>query len=163
MVIVETMVVDEEEWQAWAEQEQQAASQKRQRTSGGGGGGGQAAGRPTPPSHPPASYGGGARGTSGGSSAFMPAIGAPIGAPAAHPVGVAGGTLTTELAVAEDSVLVPRSLLATMIDQVERASLAAQGAVSLSTQARNAFEDEHKRLTEILQQLRSSAAQGRYA
>ena len=54
-----------------------------------------------------------------------------------------------------------RQLLRTMVDQVERAALAAQGAVALSQQARNAFEDEHKRLQEILQQLRSTLTQGR--
>ena len=54
-----------------------------------------------------------------------------------------------------------RQLLRTMVDQVERAALAAQGAVALSQQARNAFEDEHKRLQEILQQLQAAVTQGR--
>ena len=49
----------------------------------------------------------------------------------------------------EQTIGVPVSVMKRMLESVERAEAAAKRAVSISTQARNAFEEETKRLSEV--------------
>ena len=156
---VQCQFVDEEEWAKWTEQDKAQQERKRQRTDAGGGGGGGGGGGASRSSGLGGVVGGGPLGGGGGGrGGNRPmAIGAP--APAISMEGGGGGAIV----VADDLVTLPRSLIETMLDHVERATLAAQGAVSLSQQARNAFEDEHRRLVQISQQLRSAVHGGRFS
>ena len=61
----------------------------------------------------------------------------------------------------EDMVMVPRSLLKRMVDGVERASKAAGFAVTIASSARNGFEEERVRLSDVASELREIANRGR--
>ena len=60
-------------------------------------------------------------------------------------------------------MFVSHAMLKRMGDSLERATAAAGHAVKISTQARNAFEEEHRRLAECAQDiaLLCSRASGR--
>ena len=53
----------------------------------------------------------------------------------------------------DDIVSIRRSLLKSVLDTVERSAAAAAHAVKISTAARTAFEEEHKRLLECTRDL----------
>ena len=108
----------------------------------------------------------GGRGRRGGSS------GSGLGGAASGGGGLGGaasssGSLSNAptgiaVALADNSMItIPRSTMAMIVDGVERASKAALGAVQISNQARNAFEEEHKRLAEMATELRELCNRGR--
>lgn len=141
MVEVKFDEIDAEEWQRW-QQEEEASQPKRQRTSqgSGGAGGGRASG-----------------GGHSGSRSSSAAIGArTLGS------GDGGGELAL-VAPQQDggTVSIPRTTLATIVDHVDRATRAAYHAVTISQQARNAFEEEHRLLTQLGQELRDLVNRGR--
>ena len=73
---------------------------------------------------------------------------------------VAGASSST-LAVQHEQVIgIPRTTLLTMIDNVDRCAKAAAYAVTISQQARNAFEEEHQRLQACAQELRDLLTRG---
>ena len=61
---------------------------------------------------------------------------------------------------AEDMVAFPRSVLKTMLDCVDRCTKAANYAVQISQQARNAFEEERDRLQNVTNELRELCNRG---
>ena len=63
------------------------------------------------------------------------------------------GAIVQASPAADDCIVIRRSLLKRCLDSVERASMAAQHAVKISAQARDAFEEEKRRLDEAVREL----------
>ena len=127
--------VDEEEWQ-----QMQQKLQEEQR----------------PPKRPRLGDGSSSAGLgSGGSSSAGLGCTTVVGK-AAAPI----GAVISAPSAASDAVVIPRTVLRSMMDSVERAHRAAQHAVQISQQARNAFEEEANRLSQVAQCLAGYANRG---
>jgi hypothetical protein len=130
IVEVKMEMIEAEDWERWSSE-----NPKRQRSSGNSSG-----------------EAGGSSSGHNSSRIAVPRQSAPIGASAIVP--------QRAVAMVQDNVTIPRTTLATMCDQVDRCVRAAYHAVSISQQARNAFEEEHRRLTQISGELRNLANSG---
>lgn len=134
IVEVKMEMIEAEDWERWSSENPEQAK-KRQRSSGNSSG-----------------EAGGSSSGHNSSRIAVPRQSAPIGASAIVP--------QRAVAMVQDNVTIPRTTLATMCDQVDRCVRAAYHAVSISQQARNAFEEEHRRLTQISGELRNLANSG---
>jgi hypothetical protein len=142
IVEVKMEMIEAEDWERWSSENPEQAK-KRQRSSGNSSG-----------------EAGGSSSGHNSSRIAAAALGTAAAKLAAAALGASAIVPQRAVAMVQDNVTIPRTTLATMCDQVDRCVRAAYHAVSISQQARNAFEEEHRRLTQISGELRNLANSG---